>query len=43
MVADGFWGASLGAFVDLLRRHGYSLVNLESNEVNAFFIREQDC
>ena len=39
-VGDGFFSASLGAYFDLLRAHGYSLVHVESLEVNAFFVRD---
>ena len=32
-IGEGFAGASLGAYVDLLRRHGYTFLYVEQTEV----------
>jgi len=39
---DDYQGASLQAFVDLLRPKGYRLVSCNSSGVNAFFVRESE-
>jgi hypothetical protein len=36
---EGYFGASLAAFVELNRRKGYRLIGCDSSGVNAFFIR----
>lgn len=38
---DSNYGASLHAFVGLFRHHGYELVHVESNGVNAFWVRRE--
>jgi hypothetical protein len=38
---DGYWGASLGAFVELFESHGYFLVACNVSGANAFFVKEK--
>ena len=38
---DSYWGASLAAFVDLFKLHGYFLVACNVTGVNAFFVKEE--
>ena len=38
---DGYWGASLSAFVDLFELNGYFLVACNVSGVNAFFVKEK--
>lgn len=36
-----YYGASIKAWINLLERHGYKFITVESNGVNAFFIKEK--
>lgn len=36
---EGYWGASLAAFVQLHRQKGYRLIGCDRSGINAFFIR----
>lgn len=38
---DGYWGASLGAFVDLFESNGYFLVACNASGANAFFVKDK--
>lgn len=38
---DGYYGASLGAFVELFESNGYFLVACSVNGANAFFVKEK--
>jgi len=38
---DGYWGASLGAFVELFESNGYFLVACNVSGTNAFFVKEK--
>jgi hypothetical protein len=38
---DGYWGASLGAFVELFESSGYFLVACNVSGANAFFVKEK--
>jgi hypothetical protein len=38
---DGYWGASLGAFVELFESSGYFLVACNVTGANAFFVKEK--
>lgn len=38
-----YFGASLGAYEDLCRRHGLALVGCDLHGVNAYFVREDLC